>query len=86
MSREPITFDSSAWTGMTSRLWPSPKGYPYPRPLQARASSSKRSLSVLGSCLAGLIGMYDHRGPLMGVVPMAHPTLRCLEIASEASL
>jgi hypothetical protein len=60
---------------MTSRLWPSPKDHPYPRPLQARASSIKRfvvgSGFVLGGLLAGLIGMYDHRGPLMGVVPMA---------------
>jgi hypothetical protein len=60
---------------MTSRLWPSPKDHPYPRPLQAQASSSKRfvvgSGFVLGGLLAGLIGMYVHRGPLMGVVPMA---------------
>jgi len=76
MSREPITFDPSAWTGMSSRLWPSPKDHPYPRPLQARASSRNSILFGCGMLLvtgvSGLIWWYADRSPKAAYIALLY--------------
>src|SRR5262245_26257765 len=72
MSSEPVTFNPNAWTGMGELGWPNPKVYSLPLPLEARPSWRK-ALAVsagllLAAALFGLLGMYDHRGPVTGVM------------------
>lgn len=59
MSRAPITADANTWTGLSD--WPSPKAYPYPSPLLAKASPGKHFVGggVAGAIsLMALYGMY----------------------------
>jgi hypothetical protein len=74
MSREPITFDPSAWTGMgiTAPKWPSPKDYPYPLPLEARESGRIHLVVGCGLLLLavffGLTGLKHARQPFGAAV------------------
>ena len=61
---------------MTSRLWPSPKDHPYPRPLQARASSRGSILlgcgMLLVTAVSGLIWLYADRSPKAAFVAVLY--------------
>jgi hypothetical protein len=61
MVREPITVDAGAWTGMSD--WPSPKDYPRPNPLRAKASLTKHLVSSGAVSLLGLTALHQMYAP-----------------------
>jgi hypothetical protein len=86
MSQEPITFDPSSWTGIRPPQRPNPEDFPYPLPLEARASFPKHFLVSCGMVLFGALPLALVLLRLF-VAPMRNrPTLDSAEVLIAAAI